>query len=122
MAPWPSWTPCTKPWLAVSSCREIPQHQHPQLLHTQTPSSSPAELTDPVMGHHGLSNHHQTSVDYNQTCLLGEPDDHGTRIGSHWTNLHSQTDCHHSSLLGHPEHRQPSLPGQPSIAELSSTI
>lgn len=104
MAPWQSWTPCTKLWLAVNSCKETPQCQHPQLLCTRTPSSSPAELAGPALGHHVHLNHHQTSLDHNQTCLPGQPDDHGTSFGSLWTNLHSQTERHQCSLHGQPDH------------------
>lgn len=93
VALWPSWTPCTKPWLAVSSYRETPQHQHPRLLHTQTPSSSPAELTGPALGHRGHHRHHQTRFDHNQTDQ--PPWDY---TGRHWTNHHGHPDYHQSRL------------------------
>ncbi|EHA98486.1 Coiled-coil domain-containing protein 48 [Heterocephalus glaber] len=47
-APWPSWTPCTKPWLAVSSCRQLLWGPAAQRLHSPTRSSSPAEVADPA--------------------------------------------------------------------------
>ncbi|MBZ3887610.1 EF-hand and coiled-coil domain-containing protein 1 [Sciurus carolinensis] len=42
--PRPSWMPCTKRWLTVSSCRGSLQDRPPQTLLPPTPFSSPAEV------------------------------------------------------------------------------
>lgn len=65
--PPPSWMPCTRLWLAVSSCGESPQHWPPQHLHSPTPSSSPAEATGPAYGHLGQPDLHQTSLQISLT-------------------------------------------------------
>lgn len=49
LAPRPRWTPCTKPWPAVSSCGDSPQPQPLQLLCSPILSSSPAEATGPAV-------------------------------------------------------------------------
>lgn len=67
--PRPSWTPCTRLWLAVSSCGESPRRQPPRLLHSPTPSSSPAEATGPTCGHLGQPNLHQTSLHVSLTSI-----------------------------------------------------
>ncbi|XP_020925070.1 EF-hand and coiled-coil domain-containing protein 1 isoform X6 [Sus scrofa] len=60
--PWPSWMPCTKLWLAVSSCRKNHRCQPLQVLHSPTPFSFPAEVAGPACGHPGQPGHHQTSL------------------------------------------------------------
>lgn len=67
--PQPSWTPCTRLWLAVSSYGESPRHQPPRLLHSPTPSSSPAEATGPTCGHLGQPDLHQTSLHVSLTSI-----------------------------------------------------
>lgn len=43
--PRPPWTPCTRPWLAVSSCGESPRHPPPQLPGSPASRSAPADVT-----------------------------------------------------------------------------
>ncbi|XP_047638129.1 EF-hand and coiled-coil domain-containing protein 1 isoform X3 [Phacochoerus africanus] len=62
LGPRPSWMPCTKLWLAVSSCKENHWCQPLQVLHSPTPSSFPAEVAGPACGHPGQPGHHQTSL------------------------------------------------------------
>lgn len=62
LGPWPSWMPCTKLWLAVSSCRKNHRCQPLQVLHSPTPFSFPAEVAGPACGHPGQPGHHQTSL------------------------------------------------------------
>lgn len=62
LGPRPSWMPCTKLWLAVSSCRKNHRCQPLQVLHSPTPFSFPAEVAGPACGHPGQPGHHQTSL------------------------------------------------------------